>query len=229
MEQSVHDPIFAPPCLLAALAAAGMLGASAGAGLSDCASLINDFNGALERATGEIRQGSLEPARGSIGAMKALEKQIGLDAACGNRLVDVQRRRTAAQLLLAQQLIAGGGKITDPDYEGQVVLDADEPDVSWRAAYALGEIRFAQRRYAEAAGAYDRAIENIKNRAKLRQARAKRRSRQLVDRCGASAHARSQRGEQDAAGGLRACGQGSSRWNDRRRALRQASAAFRLP
>jgi outer membrane protein OmpA-like peptidoglycan-associated protein len=163
------------------LLAALILPAAAGGAHSNCDSLINEFNTVLERAVTEIRQGSLDPGRASIGTLKALEKQIGLDAACGNRLVDVQRRRIAAQLSLAQQLIVRGATTTDAEYE-RVLADADEPDVSWRAAYAVGEVRFAQRRYADSALAYDRAIENIKNATKTPTSPGEQVIKAVVDR-----------------------------------------------
>jgi outer membrane protein OmpA-like peptidoglycan-associated protein len=51
------------------------------------------------------------------------------------------------------------------DYEA-LVIDADKPDVLWRAAVGLADIRLSQRRFGDAAVAYDRAIETIKNKSK---------------------------------------------------------------
>src|SRR5262249_53422791 len=48
------------------------------------------------------------------------------------------------------------------DFE-RLLSAADSPEVLWQASATLGEVRFGQRRFADAAQAYDRAIEIIKN------------------------------------------------------------------
>jgi outer membrane protein OmpA-like peptidoglycan-associated protein len=48
------------------------------------------------------------------------------------------------------------------DYE-RLLLAAQTPEVLWQASATLGEVRFGERRFVEAAEAYDRAIEIIKN------------------------------------------------------------------
>jgi len=138
---------FGPPRLAGWTAA--ILLASATTAFADCGDLLQRFNQALEQR--------------SLAEVTALEKQIAADAACGNRLVEVRQRRATLQLLLAQQLVDKGAKI--PDYEG-LVVDADKPEVSWLAAKMLGDMRFAQRAFADAARAYDRAVEIIKNASK---------------------------------------------------------------
>ncbi|MGE0285362.1 MAG: OmpA family protein [Bradyrhizobium sp.] len=45
-------------------------------------------------------------------------------------------------------------------------MDADKSDVLWRAAVTLGDLKFVQRKFAEATAAYERALENIKNTTK---------------------------------------------------------------
>ena len=138
---------FGPPRLAGWTAA--ILLASATTAFADCGDLLQRFNQALEQR--------------SLAEVTALEKQIAADAACGNRLVEVRQRRATLQLLLAQQLVDKGGKM--PDYEG-LVVDADKPEVSWLAAKMLGDMRFAQRAFADAARDYDRAVEIIKNASK---------------------------------------------------------------
>lgn len=76
---------------------------------------------------------------------------------------EIQRRRTALELLLVQEKIAKGAPVAE--YEA-LVVDADRPDVQWRAAKMLGDIRFRQRRFDEATRAYERALEIIKNPSK---------------------------------------------------------------
>jgi outer membrane protein OmpA-like peptidoglycan-associated protein len=128
---------------------AAILLASATTAFADCGDLLQRFNQALEQR--------------SLAEVTALEKQIAADAACGNRLVEVRQRRATLQLLLAQQLVDKGAKISD--YEG-LVVDADKPEVSWLAAKMLGDMHFAQRAFADAARAYNRAVEIIKNASK---------------------------------------------------------------
>jgi outer membrane protein OmpA-like peptidoglycan-associated protein len=48
------------------------------------------------------------------------------------------------------------------DFE-RLLLAAQAPEVLWQAAATVGEVRFGERRFAEAAEAYDLAIEIIKN------------------------------------------------------------------
>jgi outer membrane protein OmpA-like peptidoglycan-associated protein len=116
---------------------------------ADCNVLLSKFNAAINERN-PINAGDLE-------------SQIAVDADCGGRLIEVQQRRAALQLLLAQQLI--DKHAPESDYE-TLVIGADKPDVLWRAAVGLGDIRFSQRRFGEAAVAYDRAIETIKNKSK---------------------------------------------------------------
>lgn len=94
---------------------------------------------------------------------KSIEERIAVDADCGGRLIEVQRRRAALELLLAKELIDRRAPVSD--YEA-LIVSADKPDVLWRAAVGLGDLRFSQRRFAEATIVYERAIEIIKNPAK---------------------------------------------------------------
>jgi outer membrane protein OmpA-like peptidoglycan-associated protein len=125
-----------------------MLLASATAALSDCNDLLQQFNQALERR--------------ALPEIKAVEAQIAGDAICGGRLIEVQRRRAALQLVLAQRMIDQGGATPQGEYE-DLIVDADKPNVHWAAAKMLGDLRSRQRHFDEAARAYGRAIEIIKN------------------------------------------------------------------
>jgi outer membrane protein OmpA-like peptidoglycan-associated protein len=116
---------------------------------ADCADLLGKFNAAID-----VR--ALDDA-------KALETRIAIDAGCGDRLVEVQRRRAALQLLLAKNFMDKNAPVADYDY---LIIDADKPDVLWRAAVGLGDLRFSQRRFGEATLAYERALESIKNPSK---------------------------------------------------------------
>ena len=136
-------------CLAAAIAA------SATAARADCADLLDRFNAAI--------------AARQLAEVKAIEKEIDKDAVCGNRQVDVHRRRAALQLVLAGDLMRRG--TMGPDIEA-LLLDADQPDVLWQAAKAVGDLRLTQHRFADATVAFERALETIKNPAKTPQAPA---------------------------------------------------------
>jgi outer membrane protein OmpA-like peptidoglycan-associated protein len=125
---------------------AGLLLAGNAAAIADCAGLIDQFNTALQ-----VRD---------LPEVKSIEARIAVDAACGGRLIEIQRRRAALQLLVAQQ------QQGSPSQYEMLVVDADKPDVLWQAAFMLGDVRFSQRRFAEATLAYERAIETIKNLSK---------------------------------------------------------------
>jgi outer membrane protein OmpA-like peptidoglycan-associated protein len=111
---------------------------------ADCTDLLQRFNAAIS-------------ARDQ-GTAKGLETQIASDAACGGRLVEVQRARAGLALTLAQ---AKSGR----DME-RLLIEAEEPEVLWQASKALGDLRFSQHRFVESVAIYDRAIEIIKNRGK---------------------------------------------------------------
>jgi outer membrane protein OmpA-like peptidoglycan-associated protein len=137
-------------CLAAAIAG------SAAPASADCTDLINRLNAAV--------------AARRLPEAKAIEKEIGNDAVCGNRMVEAQRLRTGLQLTLASDLMKNG--TMGPDVEA-LLLDADQPGVRWQAAKAVGDLRLSQKKYAEATAAFERAIEIIKNPGKTPQAPAK--------------------------------------------------------
>jgi outer membrane protein OmpA-like peptidoglycan-associated protein len=132
---------------------------------ADCADLLQRFNAAI--------------AREAVAEATAFEAQIGGDAICGGRLVDVQRRRAALQLKLVQPLLVGGAPSAEAE---RLLLQADEPEVLWQAAKAVGDMRFSQRRFADATAAFERALEIIKNPAKTPRAPESSMTGQIFDR-----------------------------------------------
>jgi outer membrane protein OmpA-like peptidoglycan-associated protein len=111
---------------------------------------LDDFNSAL--------------AARNLATLKKLENAIAAEPECDQRLItEARRKRVAVELLAAQGLRDRNGYTGE--YE-RLIADADKIDVSWRAAVAMGELRFRQRRFAEAARAFQRALETINNRAK---------------------------------------------------------------
>jgi outer membrane protein OmpA-like peptidoglycan-associated protein len=111
---------------------------------ADCTDLLNQFNAAI--------------ANRSLPDAKAVEAKIAVDAGCGDRLNEIRRQRAVLELGLVQQMI--DKKAPTSEYEG-LLLDAS--DMLWRAASALGDIKFSERKFAEATVAYERAIETMKN------------------------------------------------------------------
>ncbi len=146
------------------LAAAALL-AGAWAAAADCTDLLERFNSAV--------------ASRQVSAAKDLEAQIARDAVCGGRIVEVRRRRAGLQLNLAQALLSQGAANRDVE---QLLVDADQPDVLWQAAKAVGDLRASQRRWAEATVAFERALEIIKNPAKTPQAPDQSTIAQIFDR-----------------------------------------------
>src|SRR5690242_13897914 len=150
-----------PGALLAGLLLAGLAyGGTAAA--ADCAALLANFNAAVQ-------------AR-SIESAKQAENEIAKDAVCGASLTQVQTTHAALQLAAAETLPANAAQ------REALVVDADKPEVSWKAATVLGALRFEQRRFAEAAGAYMRAIEIIKDATKTPRAPDEAAVNEILDR-----------------------------------------------
>ena len=134
--------------LLATLAAAS-LGTSllpAVALAEDCQSLLEQFNRAIDVGDDSLSQ--------------KLVDTIATSADCGRYQVPVQRRLAALRLSVVQQMMARGRPVADYD---RLLLAAHLPEVLWQASATMGEVRFGERRFVEAAQAYDLAIEIIKN------------------------------------------------------------------
>lgn len=129
---------------LIALATAGLLASPAMA--ADCKSLLDPFNQAIDEAREHDAQGLID--------------KIASSADCGQYQTAAQYRLAALRLSAAQILMARGRPVAE--YE-RLLAAADTPEVLWQASATLGEVRFGERRFAEAAEAYDRAIAIVKN------------------------------------------------------------------
>jgi outer membrane protein OmpA-like peptidoglycan-associated protein len=112
----------------------------------DCDAILQKFNGAIDGG------------READAAM--LVDIIARDAACGRYQVQAQRRLAALRLRSAQTLMARGRPVAE--YE-RMLTDSARPEVLWQASATLGEVRFGERRFAEAAAAFDTAIEIVRN------------------------------------------------------------------
>lgn len=113
---------------------------------SECQSIIDRFNSAID-------SGSEDEAQNEI-------NRIARSADCGSYQTAAQRRLAALRLSAAQILMARGRPATDYD---RLLVAAERPEVLWQASATLGEVRFGQRQFVDAAQAYDRAIEIVKN------------------------------------------------------------------
>ncbi|WP_181708492.1 DUF4384 domain-containing protein [Chthonobacter rhizosphaerae] len=138
--------------------------AAAGTG-ADCKSLLDAFNAAV--AARDIN-------KASVGA-----DAIAVDADCGQYQIPAQRRLAALRLATAQERMGAGAPVAE---YGPLLLSAEKPQVLWQASATVGQVLFADRRFAEAAAAYERAIEIVKNESRTPKAPSEDDIRGLLDR-----------------------------------------------
>jgi outer membrane protein OmpA-like peptidoglycan-associated protein len=113
---------------------------------SDCQAMLNEFNRAVDNGREQEAQGLVD--------------KIATSAECGKFQIPAQRRMAAVRLSAAQLLMARGRPASDFE---RLLTAAEAPEVLWEASATVGEVRFGERRFADAAQAFDRAIEIIKN------------------------------------------------------------------
>src|ERR1700676_478028 len=116
------------------------------ASAEDCQPLLADFNRAIDS--------------GAESQAQNLVDRIATSADCGRYQVPAQRRLAALRLSLAQLMMARGRPVADFE---RLLLAAQSSEVLWQASATVGEVRFGERRFVEAAQDYDLAIEIIKN------------------------------------------------------------------
>jgi outer membrane protein OmpA-like peptidoglycan-associated protein len=114
----------------------------------DCQQVVAAFNRAVDAGRESDAQQFID--------------RIATDAQCGRYQSLAQRRLAAFRLYAVQSLMARGRPAGD--YE-RLLVEAEKPQVLWQASATLGDVRFGQRRFVEAAQAFDRAIEIVKNEA----------------------------------------------------------------
>jgi outer membrane protein OmpA-like peptidoglycan-associated protein len=112
----------------------------------DCRHMIDDLNAAVDSGD-------------ETAAQREIDK-ISVSAECGSYQAAAQRRLAAQRLATVEALMARGRPIEDFN---RLLVEAETPQVLWQASATLGEVRFGARQFAEAAGAFDRAIEIVKN------------------------------------------------------------------
>src|SRR5215475_4368987 len=135
------------------------------AAAEDCKSLIDQFNRTVEAGFDTDAQ--------------ALVDRIATSAECAGYQVPAQKRLAALRLSVAQALMARGRPVMDYD---RLLAAAEAPEVLWQASATLGEVRFGERHFAEAAQVYDRAIEIIKNETRTPTAPSQFEIESLVER-----------------------------------------------
>jgi outer membrane protein OmpA-like peptidoglycan-associated protein len=113
---------------------------------ADCRAAIDQFNRAVDAGLENEAQVQVDKIAGS--------------AECGQFQVMAQRRLAALRLSAAQILMARGRPVAEYD---RLLNSAEKTEVLWQASATLGEVRFGERRFVDAAQAYDRAIEIVKN------------------------------------------------------------------
>src|SRR5262245_24618716 len=112
----------------------------------DCEAMLAAFNRAIDAGQDSEAQSQID--------------RIATSADCGRLQVPAQRRLAALRLSAVQLLTARGRPVAEFE---RILLAAEQPEVLWQASATLGEVRFGERRFVDAAQAYDRAIEIIKN------------------------------------------------------------------
>jgi outer membrane protein OmpA-like peptidoglycan-associated protein len=144
-----------------------VVGNSAPARAADCAQLVDEFNRAVDA--------------GREAEAQLLTDRIAMDAQCGRFQIPVQRRLAAFRLAAVQFLMARGRPSSD--YE-RLLTEAERSEVLGQASATMGEVRFGERRFVDAAMAFDRAIEIVKNETRTPAAPSKFEIEGLVDRAG---------------------------------------------
>jgi outer membrane protein OmpA-like peptidoglycan-associated protein len=144
-----------------------VVGIGAPARAADCSQVVDEFNHAVDA--------------GREAEAQLLTDRIAMDAQCGRFQIAVQRRLAAFRLAAVQFLMARGRP--SADYE-RLLTDAERSEVLWQASATMGEVRFGERRFVDAAMAFDRAIEIVKNETRTPAAPSKFEIEGLVDRAG---------------------------------------------
>jgi outer membrane protein OmpA-like peptidoglycan-associated protein len=158
---------FARPLVILAATLFSILVVQASAVAEECQPLLNEFNRAIDS--------------GDDDAAQRLVDKIAISADCGRYQVPVQRRLAAQRLSVVQLLMARGRPAAD--YE-RLLAAAQAPEVLWQASATVGDVRFGERRFVEAAQAYDLAIEIIKNESLTPTAPSKFDIEGLIERSG---------------------------------------------
>ncbi|MDQ0472567.1 OmpA family protein [Labrys wisconsinensis] len=128
--------------LLIVLAAAGVHLAAAVPARADCTAL----DGAVKAAI----------AKGDIAALPGLADRISKESSCDGSYVEGARRSIALAFLSV-------GQKEDGSFSPEYVAGAAAIARPWQVSMALGDLKYDAKDYAAAAGAYEAAINEIRN------------------------------------------------------------------
>lgn len=113
---------------------------------ASCTALVEIFNTATDAGRDKDAQAAIDKVAG--------------DASCAGLQTQMLRRLAAVRLSQAQKLMTQSKPLSA--FEGALIA-AEKPQVLWQASATLAEVRFGARAFGEAAQAFDRAIEIVKN------------------------------------------------------------------
>jgi outer membrane protein OmpA-like peptidoglycan-associated protein len=115
--------------------------AAAPAKAQEC-SLLTPFNQAIQNR--------------DLRSAKVLEAKIATDAACGPLTGRVRLQRVLLETTMAESLSDQPGRSAERE---DLLVSAAQPGLFWGASASLGDLRFSQRRFADATLAFEQAIE----------------------------------------------------------------------
>lgn len=147
------------------MATAITAGLTVSASAEDCPADVQHFNEAVDA--------------GQIAEAQRIIDAISTDGLCGRFQVQVQRRLAAVRLSNVQEMMARGRPSAEYD---AMLKEAAKPGVLWQAAATVGDVRFGERRFDEAARAFDTAIDLIRNESVTSAPPSKLDVQELIDR-----------------------------------------------
>lgn len=134
---------------------------------SSCAPLVERFNQAIDQGR-------------EFDAHRAAEDSLA-SPECSAFRMPMLRRLAAWRLNEAQMAMARG---RPPEEYENALVTAEAAQVLWQASATLAEARFGERRFVEAAQAYDRAIEIVKSETLTPTTPSPNEIQSLIDRAG---------------------------------------------
>jgi len=158
----------------------------------DCKPRVESFNQLVSTA-------KFDAAQAEVDAMAA-------DSACATYVLPAQKRLAASRLKDVQKAMAADQPVQS--YE-DLLVKADHVQVLWQASATLGDVRFEARRFADAARAYDAAIEIVKNETLTPQAPNDEAIQRLLDRSAQSRLLAANQSQKDGGGFVKTASRGA--------------------
>lgn len=120
---------------------------------------ISNISGA-QAACDDLSAFNAAVAARDLALARTTEARMAADASCSATMAEARRQRAVLEFSQAEQLRKASAGEPPASYEE---LLTSSSAVLWYAASTLGDVRLAQKRYADATTAYERALEIIKN------------------------------------------------------------------